>query len=139
MADYLASETKSSRNSLDLHIGSRVKTRRSFLGISQEKLGNYLGITFQQIQKYEKGANRISASALHRIADILSVDLSYFFEGYNGAPSVSEENAIVYELDQTKKKETAELLRSYYKIENPAIRKKVCELVKSIAISQKID
>jgi transcriptional regulator with XRE-family HTH domain len=131
---------KSFRSSLDSYIGKRVKARRSFLGISQEKLGSYLGITFQQIQKYEKGVNRISTSTLYSIANILAVDLSYFIEGYQQATSLGEGDKPVYELDQTKKKETSDLLRSFYKITNPAVRKKILELIKSIATaSQKID
>lgn len=66
-------------NPIDAHVGSRVRLRRAMLNVSQEKLGEHLGITFQQIQKYEKGTNRISASALYRIADVLSVPVSFFF------------------------------------------------------------
>lgn len=137
MADYSSSGKKSCRNHLDWHIGSRVKSRRSFLGISQEKLGNYLGITFQQIQKYEKGVNRISASALYEIANALSVDLSYFVEGYDKAASLNEDAAPAYETDRLLKKETTELLRAYNKISDPSVRKKVLELIKMIAATQK--
>ncbi|MDR0968272.1 MAG: helix-turn-helix domain-containing protein [Holosporaceae bacterium] len=138
MAKYIEPESKSTRSELDTHIGNRVKSRRSFLGISQEKLGNYLGITFQQIQKYEKGVNRISASSLFSIARVLGVDLSYFFDGYREDPAhILDGRSAIYEADATTKKETADLLRSYYKIEDPSVRKKVIELVKTISASQK--
>src|SRR5258706_13748740 len=74
-------------NPIDLHVGSRVRLRRMMLGMSQEKLGERLGITFQQIQKYEKGTNRIGASRLQHIARVLSVPVSFFFEDAPGAPS----------------------------------------------------
>src|ERR1700674_3906954 len=76
---------KKAPNPIDKHVGSRVRMRRMMLGMSQEKLGNALGLTFQQVQKYEKGANRIGASRLQQIAHILQVSVSFFFEG---APSV---------------------------------------------------
>ncbi|MDR2723876.1 MAG: helix-turn-helix domain-containing protein [Holosporaceae bacterium] len=140
MADYSVLKTKSFRNSLDLYIGKRVKARRFSLGISQEKLGGYLDITFQQVQKYEKGINRISASTLYNIANILGVELSYFVEGYQQQPSaLGEGSKPTYELDQFPKKETAELLRFFYKIPDPSVRKKIMDLVKAIASTQKND
>ncbi|MDR1982388.1 MAG: helix-turn-helix domain-containing protein [Holosporaceae bacterium] len=137
MAGYFAQKTIALRNDLDSHIGSRVKFRRTSLGISQEKLGSYLGITFQQIQKYEKGINRISASTLYNIANVLSVDISYFIEGYKNTQSLNESDTPIYEIDLTKKKETSELLRSYSKITAPLVRKKISELVRSISSLQK--
>jgi transcriptional regulator with XRE-family HTH domain len=137
MADYSELKEKSSRDSIDLHIGKRVKARRFFLGISQEKLGNCLGVTFQQIQKYEKGTNRISAGTLYNIANILAIDISYFYDGYQQAPSLNEESKPVYNSDQSKNKEISELLRSFYKITDAVIRKKVLDLIKSIVSAQK--
>ncbi|MDR0632153.1 MAG: helix-turn-helix transcriptional regulator [Holosporaceae bacterium] len=141
MADYLVPEQKPHRSSLDLHIGNRIKARRSLLGISQEKLGRYLQITFQQIQKYEKGANRVSASTLYDISIILSVDISYFYEGYNNRniTSLNEDITCDYDPNSISKKETAELLRFYNKIENRSLRKKILELLKQLALSQKTD
>ena len=78
-------ENKKKPNPIDIHVGSRIRLRRTMLGMSQEKLGESLGITFQQIQKYEKGANRISASKLWDIARFFKVDIGYFFEGLTGA------------------------------------------------------
>ncbi|MDR0581155.1 MAG: helix-turn-helix domain-containing protein [Holosporaceae bacterium] len=137
MTDYSELETKSSQDSIDLHIGKQVKARRFFLGISQEKLGNYLGVTFQQIQKYEKGTNRISAGTLYNIANILDVDTSYFYSGYQQTQSLNEESGLVYNPNQSKNKETSELLRFFYKITDATIRKKVLALIKSIASAQK--
>ena len=74
-------ENKKKPNPIDIHVGSRIRLRRTMLGMSQEKLGESLGITFQQIQKYEKGTNRVSASKLHQIAVFLGVDISELFEG----------------------------------------------------------
>ena len=136
MIDCPKLKTKSSKE-LELYIGKRVKDRRLFLGISQEKLGNYLGVTFQQIQKYEKGVNRISTSTLYHIANILVVDFSYFTEGYKQASSLREENEPIYKPEQTKKKETTELLRSFQKITDITVKKRILDLIKSIASFQK--
>ncbi|MDR2068080.1 MAG: helix-turn-helix domain-containing protein [Holosporaceae bacterium] len=137
MTEYSQVKTskKSRSGDLDFYIGSRVKSRRSALGISQDKLGSYLGITFQQIQKYEKGANRISASTLYSIANALSIDFSYFVDGYQGCSSMHDENAISYEFNNLKKRESIELLRAYYKILNPALRKKILDMIKAFSSS----
>src|SRR5829696_9954752 len=94
---------KKSPNPVDKHVGSRMRTRRLLAGMSQEKLGEALGITFQQIQKYEKGTNRISVSRLHQIAGVLSAPVSMFYEGApeagEGAPGLRERGAARYETD----------------------------------------
>src|SRR5436189_681918 len=84
--EEVETEERGSRraNPVDVHVGSRVRLRRMMLGMSQEKLGESLGITFQQIQKYEKGTNRIGASRLQHIARVLTMPVSYFFEGAPG-------------------------------------------------------
>ena len=137
MADYNGVKTKNINKDLDIYIGNRVKLRRTMLGISQDRLGTSLGITFQQIQKYEKGVNRISASTLYSIANILGVDFSYFIEGFEGGEEVRDENVPAYEFDNTKKKETMELLRAYYKISDPMLRKRVLDFVKGLSSSVK--
>src|ERR1700754_4961781 len=81
---------KKAPNPTDKHVGSRVRMRRMMLGMSQEKLGDALGLTFQQVQKYEKGANRIGASRLQQIAQILQVPVSFFFEGARAAPGLQQ-------------------------------------------------
>ena len=137
MADYNGLRTKNINRDLDIYIGNRVKLRRTMLGISQDRLGTSLGITFQQIQKYEKGVNRISASTLYNIANVLGVDFSYFIEGFEGNNEIRDENVPAYEFDNTKKKETMELLRAYYKISDPMLRKRVLDFVKGLSSSVK--
>ncbi|MDR1551471.1 MAG: helix-turn-helix domain-containing protein [Holosporaceae bacterium] len=137
MARSSTSKRKSSREDLDAYIGGRIKSRRSFLGISQDKLGSYLGVTFQQVQKYEKGTNRVSASMLYDVARILSVDVTYFYEGFRGEQTLNDDEDPVYIGGGVlNEKETAELLRSYYGISIPSVRKKFSELMKTLAGSE---
>ncbi|MDR0753485.1 MAG: helix-turn-helix domain-containing protein, partial [Holosporaceae bacterium] len=124
MVDYSELKTKSSHDDINLYIGKRVKARRAFLGISQEKLGSYLDVTFQQIQKYEKGTNRISAGTLYYIAGILEVNVSYFTDGFRQMSSLNEESKPTYNPNQSKNKEMTELLRFFHKITDATIRKK---------------
>ncbi|MCH7806477.1 MAG: helix-turn-helix transcriptional regulator [Proteobacteria bacterium] len=127
---------------IDIHVGSRVRMRRTLLGMSQEKLGNALGLTFQQIQKYERGANRIGSSRLYKLSHILDVPVGYFFEDMQEetvrrARGLSDTNPETFEQDQLAKRETLELVRAYYKISDPKVRKKTFELVKAVAQSGK--
>jgi transcriptional regulator with XRE-family HTH domain len=105
--------------------------------MSQEKLGDALGLTFQQIQKYERGANRIGASRLYQLSQILDVPPSFFFddmpENISQGPSGFAEAAEPFEHGQLSKRETLELVRAYYKVRNPHVRKRVFELVKAVA------
>ncbi len=122
---------------IDIHVGSRVRLRRTLLGMSQEKLGDALGLTFQQIQKYERGANRIGSSRLFKLSQILDVPVSFFFEDMpeeveRANRGLAEAPAEPFEADQLSKRETLELVRSYYRISEPKIRKRVFELVKAI-------
>jgi len=127
-------------NPVDIHVGSRVRLRRTLLGLSQEKLGAALGLTFQQVQKYERGANRIGASRLFHLSRILDVPVSYFFDeivvetsaGKAGGMGMSEEKG-EYEPDPLAKRETLELVRAYYKITDPKVRRKVFDLIKAMA------
>lgn len=133
-------------NPIDVHVGSRVRLRRTLLGMSQEKLGEAIGLTFQQVQKYERGANRIGSSRLFDLARVLDVPVSYFFEDM--APGVSarspsrmkglaEQKAPPFEPDPMVKRETLELVRAYYRITSPQVRKRVFELTKSLANASK--
>ncbi|MAI07805.1 MAG: transcriptional regulator [Magnetococcales bacterium] len=117
---------------VDVYVGSRVRLRRTVLGMSQEKLADQLGITFQQVQKYENGSNRIGSSRLFAISNILNVPVEYLFEGCHvEGSSVSEE---VSEFDrQMNKKESIELIKFYYSITDEKVRKKVLDLIKSMA------
>ena len=124
-------------NKIDIYVGGRVKARRQTLGVSQEKLGNALGVTFQQIQKYEKGINRISASRLQQIGAVLGVSAAYFFEGLQDLTSAlagfAEEKQTPFNHDATSTDESLQLMRSFLRINDPAVRKRIIELVKSIA------
>lgn len=132
--------TKSSPDPVDIHVGSRVRLRRTLLGMSQEKLGKALGLTFQQVQKYERGANRIGSSRLFQLSRILDVPVSFFFdemapETTRKADGMAEENRQVFEVDKLSRRETLELVRAYYKISDPSVRKKIFEMVKAVGNS----
>lgn len=123
-------------NPVDVHVGARLRLRRLELGVSQERLGEALGLTFQQVQKYEKGSNRIGASRLYAISRILETPVSYFFEGLpdprNGPDGVADPGKV--ELSAlVKTPEAIELNRSFAKIEDPATRRRLADLVRSVA------
>ena len=128
---------------VDVHVGGRVRLRRVFLGYSQEKLANALELTFQQIQKYERGANRISASKLYELSRILNVPVTYFFEGVEaegegGAASGEEAGAAgaanihSSDPDFTNQRETLQLISSYYRIPDAKVRAEVLSLLKTL-------
>lgn len=122
---------------IDVHVGQRVRLRRTLMGLSQVKLAGMLGLTFQQVQKYEKGYNRIGSSRLYQIARVLDASVAFFFEdiapaGGRGTAHAAE-SAAPYEPDPMAKRETLELVRAYYRIADPALRRRVFDLVKSIA------
>lgn len=128
---------KKKPNPIDIHVGSRIRLRRNMLGVSQEKLGDSLGITFQQIQKYEKGTNRVGASRLQAIASILNAPVSFFFEGAPGedglpAPGLTEDGT-AYVADFLNSSEGIQLNRAFVKISDPKVRRKVLDLVKALA------
>ena len=131
--------SKKSPNPIDIHVGSRVRLRRMMLGMSQEKLGEHLGITFQQIQKYEKGTNRIGASRLQAIARVLSVPVAFFFEDAPGVTPVagdqgfSEPQTTSYVVDFLSSSEGLSLNKAFIRIKDPKQRRKVVELVRAIA------
>ena len=131
-------------NPIDVHVGQRIRQRRTLLGMSQERLAEAIGLTFQQVQKYERGANRVGSSRLFDLARVLDVQISYFFEEMDAgvaakSPSrlmgVSESKMQAYaaEPDPLAKRETLELVRAYYKIAEPRVRKRIFELTKALA------
>jgi transcriptional regulator with XRE-family HTH domain len=129
-------------NPIDVHVGSRVRLRRTLLGLSQEKLGEALGLTFQQVQKYERGANRIGASRLFDLSCVLDVPISFFYDDMSSDTSAKSPRNIVgladqavepFEPDPLAKRETLELVRAYYRIKEPAVRKRILELTKALA------
>ena len=128
---------------IDVHVGHRVRLRRTLLGMSQVKLGGALDLTFQQIQKYEKGANRIGSSRLYKLSLVLDVPVSYFFDEMpNSGKKISgfgEDETAEFENDQILKRETLELVRGYYRIIDPAVRKRMFDLVKAVGYSEDQD
>lgn len=125
-------------NPIDVHVGSRVRLRRTLLGMSQEKLGEAVRLTFQQIQKYERGVNRIGSSRLYQLSQILDVPVSFFFDDMpaldgRALPGLREGPPEPFEKDPLVKRETLELVRAYYRITDAAARKRLFELTKAMA------
>ncbi|HLY44024.1 MAG TPA: helix-turn-helix transcriptional regulator [Stellaceae bacterium] len=126
-------------NPIDVQVGSRVRLRRNMLGLSQERLGDAIGLTFQQVQKYERGANRIGASRLHELSRVLDVPVSFFFDDVDPvrAPAIpggfAEPPAEGFESDPLRKRETIELVEAYYAIEDAAVRRRLFELARTLA------
>jgi transcriptional regulator with XRE-family HTH domain len=134
---------KKAPNPIDKHVGSRVRMRRMMLGMSQEKLGNNLGLTFQQVQKYEKGTNRIGASRLQQISNILQVPVSFFFEG---APTVGpfarvegmgEAPSPAYVSDFLATSDGLALTKAFMRISDSKLRRRIVDLVEQIAVCDK--
>src|SRR3954468_5338589 len=129
-------------NPIDIRVGARLRLRRNMLGLSQEKLGEAIGLTFQQVQKYERGANRVGSSRLYDLSRVLDVPIAYFFDEMPGAVQDKSPSRLMglanpptadYKPAPMAKRETLELVRAYYKITDPALRKRLFELIKSIA------
>ena len=122
-------------NPVDRHVGSRVRMRRIMLGMSQEKLGEGLGLTFQQIQKYEKGTNRIGASRIHQISEILQVPVSFLFEGSPGtssARSFGDAPSPTYVADFLATSEGLALIRAFTRISHVKLRRAIVDMVELI-------
>jgi transcriptional regulator with XRE-family HTH domain len=135
-------------HTVDVHVGTRLRQRRTLLAMSQTKLGDAVGLTFQQIQKYERGSNRIGSSRLFEFAKVLDVPVSYFFDempanalsgrpmsgrgrkgfGEAGTPFEQEKDPLI-------KRETLELVRAYYKIREARVRKRIFEMVKALGVA----
>jgi transcriptional regulator with XRE-family HTH domain len=131
-------DKKKKPNPTDIYVGSRIRLRRNMLGMSQETLGEKLGITFQQIQKYEKGTNRVGASRLQAIASVLGAPVSFFFEGSpmeGGAPGqgFAEDASSAFSLDFCTTPEGLQLNRAFVKIADVKVRRKIIDLVKVLA------
>lgn len=135
------SDTIAHPRAVDVHVGARLRLRRTLLGISQEKLGGSVGLTFQQIQKYERGANRIGASRLYEFSRILDVPVSFFFDDMNDQTKATRgtrsdpADLPQVEGDPLARRETLELVRSYYAITDPRVRKRLFEMTKTLAKS----
>jgi transcriptional regulator with XRE-family HTH domain len=134
---------KKAPNPIDRHVGSRVRMRRILLGMSQEKLGEALGLTFQQIQKYEKGTNRICASRLQQISRTLNVPPAFFFDGAPASEeligedgtvlAVAEQPSSTFVLDFIATSESLHLNKAFARIQDPKVRKRIIDLVASLA------
>ena len=131
---------------IDTHVGARIRLRRTLMGMSQERLGDALGLTFQQVQKYERGVNRVGASRLFDLSRVLDVPISFFFDdmpeplaGMHGNYQVTRavggfaDNQDGFGADEMlNRRETLELVRAYYRINEPSVRKRVFDLIKSM-------
>lgn len=140
-------EREAKQNPMDQHIGARMRLRRTLMGLSQEKLGEALGLTFQQVQKYERGVNRVSAARLFDVARVLDVPTSFFYDDMpahsdgDRSGHASSRRAMGFadtqdgfgSDDTLNRRETLELIRAYYRIADPIVRKKMFELIKSMA------
>ncbi len=132
-------------NPVDVHVGARLRQRRTLLGMNQTKLGSSIGLTFQQVQKYEKGTNRISASRLYALSGTLDVPIEYFFSDMSTAVAASSSSGgrgrakkpPSYEPYPMATRETLQLVRAYYKIEDADVRKRLYELTKAIGAASK--
>lgn len=132
-------------HAVDIHVGKKLRSRRTMLGRSQEEIGSAVGITFQQVQKYERGMNRIGASRLFEFSNLLGVSVAYFFEGleYNnlensGILSLAESDAPPFEHENMDNKEILSLVKAYCNV-SPQIRKKVLSLLKSLSNEKESD
>ncbi|CAM5516490.1 hypothetical protein ATER59S_03921 [Aquamicrobium terrae] len=138
MRQNMAEDNKKKPNPIDTHVGSRIRLRRNMLGMSQEKLGESLGITFQQIQKYEKGTNRVGASRLQAIASILGVPVAFFFEDAPGQEAsanrgFAEDSSMAYAAEFCSTTEGVQLNRAFVRIADPKVRRRIIDLVKSLS------
>ncbi|MGE5475705.1 MAG: helix-turn-helix domain-containing protein [Bacteroidales bacterium] len=126
-------------NAVDASVGKRIRLRRTALGMSQEKLAEALGLTFQQVQKYEKGANRVGASRLFDLARVLGVAVEFFFEDLDPPPPPAVTNpatGVLAELmggQTTLNRETLDLIQAYSTIRNPVVRRRVYDLARALA------
>ncbi len=131
-----------SANPVDVHVGTRVRLRRQILKMSQEKLGDNLGVTFQQVQKYERGSNRVGASRLWKISQVLDVPVSFFFEGLTGEfanAEFSENDQMPIVYDFINSSDGVALATAVSKIKSKAVRRQILELARSLAAEQAED
>lgn len=135
----LVRPNKKEPRAIDIHVGNRIRLRRLALDWSQTKLGEALDVSFQQVQKYEKGLNRVGASRLQRAAEVLSVSVSYFFEGGAETSGGGEQNAAVTSSDEMLQflatEEGVALNRAFARLSDPQVRRKIVALVKALAPS----
>jgi transcriptional regulator with XRE-family HTH domain len=143
-AEQVGAERESRPSPIDVHVGTRIRLRRTLLGMSQERLGEALGLTFQQVQKYERGVNRVGASRLFDLSRVLDVPISFFFDDMPDSLATTfgvqsgrrttgfSDQGDGFGDDTLNRRETLELVRAYYRITDPAVRKRVFDLIKSM-------
>lgn len=141
--EFVEESARGSRraNPMDVHVGTRVRLRRTLLGMSQEKLGEHLGLTFQQVQKYEKGVNRIGASRLFDLAKVLNVPVQFFFDKApprleataTGVPGFQDTPDETYIVEFLSTREGLELNKAFARISDAKVRRSIVELVRSLA------
>ena len=128
-------------NPIDIHVGARVRLRRNLLGLTLQTLAKAVGVTYQQLQKYERGVNRISASRLFNLSHVLDVPISFFFDdlspvvaaaGKRRARGFSEAPATALDFDVLSNRETIKLIRAYYRVTDPKLRRRVLDLIKAL-------
>ena len=126
---------------IDRYVGTRVRTRRVGLRISQTKLGEAIGVTFQQVQKYENGTNRIGASNLYKISRTLGVDVAFFYEGIEGLEETNEYFELsdipqgTFESDPMSSREAIELMHNFYRVSDESVRKRLAQFMRTLARS----
>ena len=144
---YYGKGSSDSPDPVDIYVGTRMKGRRNLMNLSQTELAAVLGITFQQVQKYERGTNRISASRLYQLGQVLDVPVSFFFEKFDEGKSKklwnareSDQEGFVWiennAIDVMEQKETFELVRTYYQIKDETVRKNFLKMLKALVASQ---
>lgn len=147
MSDLVTPDKESRASPIDVHVGGRIRLRRTLMGMSQERLGEALGLTFQQVQKYERGVNRVGASRLFDLSRVLDVPVAFFYDdmpeplaGLHGTHQstravggFSESQDGVGADEGLNRRETLELVRAYYRIVDPSVRKRVFDLIKSMS------
>ncbi len=128
-------------NPIDIHVGARVRLRRNLLGLTLQTLAKAVGVTYQQLQKYERGVNRISASRLFNLSHVLDVPISFFFDdlspvmagaGKRQARGLSEAPAAAHDFDVLSNRETINLIGAYYRVTDPRLRKRVLDLLQAV-------
>ncbi len=125
-----------SPNPVDIHVGTRVRLRRQVMKMSQEKLGDQLGVTFQQVQKYERGSNRIGASRLWKISDVLDVPIGFFFDGLKDGveyADFAEDDQLPIVYDFINSSDGVALAKAVSQIKSKAVRRQILELARSLA------
>jgi transcriptional regulator with XRE-family HTH domain len=141
---FVGAKKESRPSPIDVHVGSRIRLRRTLLGMSHERIGEALGLTFQQVQKYERGVNRVGASRLFALSHVLDVPISFFFDDIPDsltstdgvqASGYSESRDSVAD-DALNRRETLEFVRAYYRIADPAMRQRVFNLIKSVGSAE---